>query len=578
MKPVEFGIVLSLLLALSLWLGPQLPALYYQEQGARLLARALLAEGREKEGGLWLDSQPLTRPEAQSLAAKALARFEAAIAADPSNFQAYRWLGRTVLLLDRPEEAITAFSAAVRLRPDNPLAWWDLGLAYERLAPPVDFPILEIADTPALAPDSQPAIIDTIGSMPIPIPAIAVEASPMTIPDAGPSATGYPLPATGYATWSLPDAPDARPAWWVPPEPVRRTVLLFSSPGQVFFRISLPVTPTALLFWMGMDPLLQTLRGDGVVYRVQVEGAEVFSHTLRSEAARRGWWPAQVDLAPWAGQTVRLTLILDPGPARDTAGDWAGWGDLQLVSAESVRCRLVSCQKRAAAAWKEGGFTAPDLIRVGEAARKAKRYEEALRWYGRASALGADLESTQWYVIFQSVQDWTALEKSILVDRGWVDEETRLRAWLQWGAYLHNQHRYAEAEVFLKRVIATSSESSAFSPLLSEMHRFLGLSQWAQGDMSEAVESLRRAVELNDWNTWAHIHYGKVLYLFDPRLASQTEREFAIALRQNPGVDIWQNLIGFWRWVGEIERANRMCDQAASAGLSADLDQECQRP
>ncbi|MBC7227478.1 MAG: tetratricopeptide repeat protein [Thermoflexales bacterium] len=563
----------SILLALLLGVGARLPALYHQEQGARLLARALLAEGRGEEGGLWLEPEPLTLPEAQSLAAQALARFEAAIAADPGNAQAHRWLGRAALLLGRPEEAVAAFSTAVRLHPASPLAWWDLGLAYERLYPTRNFPISGEVSLPAIAPDSGPVIIDRTNVTPTLIPAIAVAAPPVKTPDSFPAA-GYPLPSTGYTHWLMPDAPDAWPGWWVPAEPVRRTVLLVAVPVTVTFRLPLPVTPTALLFWMGMDPLLQPSQGDGVVYRVRVEDAEVFSHTLRPEDAR-GWWPAQVDLTPWAGQAVRLTLALDPGPAGDTTGDWAGWGDLQVVPADSARCLMASCRERAAAAWREGGFTAQDFIQAGEAARKAQRYEEALRWYGRASMLGADLESAQWYVVFQSAQDWEALEKSILADHGWIDEETRLRAWLRWGTYLLEHQREKEAETVLERAIAICPESPTFSPLLSEIYRILGLSQWAQGKKVEAVSSLRRAVELNDKNTWAHIHYGKIIYLFDRNLATQTENEFNIALKQNPGVDIWRNLINFWRSVGESARADQLCKQATLSGLSKELGEEC---
>lgn len=380
-------ISIPLLLALVLWLGPRLPALYHQEQGARLLARALMAEGRGGEGGLWLEPEPLTRPEARSLATQALAHFEAAVAADPGNFQAHRWLGRAALLIDRPEEAIVAFSAAARLRPANPLAWWHLGLAYERLAPAPVFPESGDMNVPALAPDSRPVIPDKTGAKPALIPAISVEVPPMGIPDSNRTATDYPLSPTGYIQWRMPDAPDAWPGWWVPPEPVRRTVLFAAVPATLTFQFPLPVTPTVLIFWMGMDLLRQPPRGDGVVYRVWVENIEVFSHTLRPEDALEGWWPAQVDLTPWAGRMIRLTLTLDPGPAGDTTGDWAGWGDLQLVPANTARCWLASCRERAAAAWRKGDFTAQDFIQAGEVARRAQRYEEALRWYGRAARM-----------------------------------------------------------------------------------------------------------------------------------------------------------------------------------------------
>jgi hypothetical protein len=322
--------------ALNLRLLPRLIALYHQEQGAHVLARALLAEGRAGEGGLWLEPEPLTRPDAQALAAQALERF-----------QAYRWLGRAALLLDRPGDAVAAFSAAVRLRPHNPLGWWELGLAYDRLAPPMPLGWGDRPEEEGLASAGelpQPVLIDRTSSPPRRIPAVGVEAPAVE------SSAGAPLPVWGYARWPLPDAPGGWPGWWVPDEPVPRTVLFAAVPATVTFRVSLPVTPAALVFWMGMDPALQAPQGDGVVYRVRVEDREIFSHTLRPQEVRAGWWPARADLTPWAGQMVCLTL--DPGPAGDTDGDWAGWGGCAVGGGSpgrgcAGRCRTALCGRLA---------------------------------------------------------------------------------------------------------------------------------------------------------------------------------------------------------------------------------------
>ena len=575
MTRISAALVVVTFFALALQFPPQLVALYYQEQGVRALARALLAEGRAGEGGLWLEPEPLTHPDAQALAAQALERFQAAVQADPANFQAHRWLGRAALLLDRPGDAVAAFSAAVRLRPHNPLGWWDLGLAYERLAPPLatSWDNGPEEEEPALAGEpSRPFLMDRTSSPPRRIPAVSMEVLAVE------SNAGASLPVWGYARWLMPDAPGGWPGWWVPAEPVPRTVLFAAVLATFTFRVSLPVTPTALVFWMGMDPALQAPQGDGVVYRVEVEGREVFSNTLRPEEARAGWWPARADLTPWAGRTVRLTLTLDPGPAGDTNGDWAGWGDVQVVEAARAGGVLASADRRAVAAWRAGGISVQQLIEAGEAARKAGRYEEALEWYRRASALGLNTDSTQWYVAFQASRNWDALEKSILVDYGWVNEEMRFRAWLQWGAYLHEQQRDIEAEEVLKKAIMRCPDSPAFSHLLSEMYRILGLSQAGQGKMDEAVSSLKKAVELNNQNTWAHIHYGKVLYLSDPNLALQTDREFDIALEQDPRIEILRNLIEFWHWVGDSERVHQLCERAKSIGLSGELTKECPAP
>jgi len=39
-----------------------------------------------------------------------------------------------------------------------------------------------------------------------------------------------------------------------------------------------------------------------------------------------------VDLSPWSGRTVHLSLITDAGKAGDWSFDWAGWAEPQVVS------------------------------------------------------------------------------------------------------------------------------------------------------------------------------------------------------------------------------------------------------
>ena len=43
------------------------------------------------------------------------------------------------------------------------------------------------------------------------------------------------------------------------------------------------------------------------------------------------WHPYLLDLSPYAGQTIQLTLQTGPGPVGDFTGDWAGWGLPRIV-------------------------------------------------------------------------------------------------------------------------------------------------------------------------------------------------------------------------------------------------------
>jgi len=577
--------------ALTLRLPSRLVALYYQEQGARALARALLAEGRAGEGGLWLEPEPLTRPDAQALAAQALERFQAAIAADPANFQAHRWLGRAALLLDRPGDAVAAFSAAVRLRPDNPLGWWELGLAYDHLAPPMPFSWGDRPEEegPASAGElSQPALIDRTSSPPRRIPAVGVEAPAVE------SSAGAPLPVWGYARWPLPDAPGGWPGWWVPDEPVPRTVLFAAVPATVTFRVSLPVTPTALVFWMGMDPALQAPQGDGVVYRVWVEDREIFSHTLRPQEVRAGWWPARADLTPWAGRTVRLTLTLDPGPAGDPNGDWAGWGDVQLVEAARAGGVLAGAERRSVAAWRAGGISAEQLVEAGEEARKARRYEEALEWYERAIRLEPG-SADGWYhigVVLQEENQWEqslyALDRAIDLEPGLArayiaqaralafgyGDYEKARAQAEKGLRVAPEDKeilYQAAQFFLEiqdniRAEELFKAALALDPDNLYMWIGLGHSLFAQKRFDEALEAFKQA-SLIQTGTWqdaiAHAWLGNTYIALDK--PCDALREYRLAAQLHPAdSDNFVRLGDAYQRVGETDKALEAYQQALS--------------
>ena len=44
----------------------------------------------------------------------------------------------------------------------------------------------------------------------------------------------------------------------------------------------------------------------------------------------RKWHDITADISCWAGMSVDLYLIADPGPANNTYGDGGGWAELEL--------------------------------------------------------------------------------------------------------------------------------------------------------------------------------------------------------------------------------------------------------
>jgi hypothetical protein len=360
------GLITLAVAALAAWLGPSALSLYRQERGGQLLDQALAAEGYDTAQESWpLLWEPLTRDEAHALTERAAARFRAAVAADPDHAQAHRWLGRTSLLLDEPRKAAEAFSAYVRQRPDNPLGYWELGLAYERLARELERSVYWQFDAGLDTSYGSSIVASDMVTTSLPMADVETPDVPIDTPycEQGDAPASCFVAATD---WSMPDAPQE--PLWTPDSDVRRGVLFMHPPAQATFTPTLPVTPTALAFWMGINPTVWDWMGDGVVYRVAVDGREVFTHALTAEQARRGWQPARVDLGEWAGQTVRLTLTTDPGPHGDGGGDWAGWGDVRVVAAEEAAVLLLDPAQQAVAVWEKGEFTRQDYVGLAQEA------------------------------------------------------------------------------------------------------------------------------------------------------------------------------------------------------------------
>lgn len=340
----------ALVVALAVGLWSRGVSLYEQERGGRLVDRALELEGYETEKESWpLVWEPLTAEDALPLAEEAAERFRAAVAADPDHAQARRWLGRAALLVDEPLAAAEAFSAYVERRPNNPLAYWELGLAYEAMARRLEGRVHWALEPGAGLADpvfATGAVTESLEAAVIETPDVFI-GTPYCDEEEGPASC-----FVGTTRWWMPDAP--REGLWTPEEGVTRDVVYMHPPADATFAVTLPTTPTVLSFWMGIDPVAHGWLGDGVVYEVSVEGREVFTHALTAEEARQGWQMAQVDLGAWAAREVALTLATDAGPAGDGQGDWAGWGDVLVVERDRAAFVAGGGMQRARAVWEAG--------------------------------------------------------------------------------------------------------------------------------------------------------------------------------------------------------------------------------
>jgi GT2 family glycosyltransferase len=110
---------------------------------------------------------------------------------------------------------------------------------------------------------------------------------------------------------------------------------------EIIYRVTVPEAG-ALRFSAALSPQVWSPdKGDGASFQLYVtepgaaeEGQFVFVRYInpKHNPSDRRWRNFLVDLSPWAGRTINLSLITEGGPAGDWAFDWAGWADLQLVS------------------------------------------------------------------------------------------------------------------------------------------------------------------------------------------------------------------------------------------------------
>lgn len=126
----------------------------------------------------------------------------------------------------------------------------------------------------------------------------------------------------------------------------KRTVLYEHPPesgkSEIVYTISVPDSG-ALRFAIAMSPeIWSPEKGDGASFQLYVrepdasQGRFVFVRYInpKHNPSDRRWRNFLVDLSPWAGHTVNLSLITEAGPAGDWSFDWAGWAELELVRVE----------------------------------------------------------------------------------------------------------------------------------------------------------------------------------------------------------------------------------------------------
>jgi hypothetical protein len=121
-----------------------------------------------------------------------------------------------------------------------------------------------------------------------------------------------------------------RTIWTIDGRPQR--TIFQHPPSRIEYSVQVPRAARFVSSFALAPEVWQPERGDGVRFEVHIAGhgveRRVFSQTIdpKNVPSDRRWHDLDLDLTPWAGEVVTLSLSTAPGPNGDDRYDWAGWG------------------------------------------------------------------------------------------------------------------------------------------------------------------------------------------------------------------------------------------------------------
>jgi tetratricopeptide (TPR) repeat protein len=548
--PILLGLAVAL--GFLTWLFPYGASAYHLEKGGRTLEQTA-------------HSSDHPNPD---ILAESVAHLEAALYWQEDSAHACRLLGRAHLFRGDLTKAAEALVRYTSLQPRNPQGWQELARIYEAMES-----LLEVA------PGAN--LMERLAEIPSETGEVG-EDVPHRLRE---------VPLSSHAStlteWEMPLAAASQPAslevlGWA----VNRRVLPMHPPAQVRMDVTVPNTAVILTFWMGVDPAVWGLIEGGLVFGLAVDGEKVFSHYLGAEEARQGWWPGQVDLNPWGGRQVSLTMTIDPGPGGTRQGNWAGWGDVQMFKSPGAQYAVVAPLERTVAAWRAGGFTAQDAVSAGEAALKAKRYKEAREWIERAMRLEPGLGDPWYYMglLYQDQEQWSdaldAYEHAIALGRfyqvGRSSPYYRLgtiyqrrlelpqpeKALVAYELALNADDFMADGEevdchyqrgIILWQIgsnpddyLADFQQVVEQNPNHASGHVMLGVAYYVRfGDAARAVAEIQQGLQLFPQNKWAYYLLGEI-YAQEGRV-NESIMMYQQALEIDPGFESAQKRLAALR-------------------------------
>jgi len=112
---------------------------------------------------------------------------------------------------------------------------------------------------------------------------------------------------------------------------------LFAHPfSRVTWTVTVP--PRAVLRTAAaLRPDVWTSEGDGALFRIGVSDGQTYTEFYKQRVQPsqrpedRRWFPIEIDLSPFAGQSIQIIFNTEPGESGNAVGDAAVWGTPRIV-------------------------------------------------------------------------------------------------------------------------------------------------------------------------------------------------------------------------------------------------------
>lgn len=222
-------------------------------------------------------------------------------------------------------------------------------------------------------------------------------------------------------------------------------------------------------------------------------------------------------------------------------------------------------------AWQNVGGLATELARYGEAARRKKKYDEALSWFGQAHLLEPENGSFAYLsgLMHERLGQWDQAERMYQTALGAVHSSDLKTSSIFYRLGLIYQWRLdAPRTTEAQEAYATALEKDQFqlSSEEADTHYHLGeILEHTNLDLEASISSYRQAISIDPKHYWAHLRLGNATYQLagDLELATKSIDE-ALSFWPDEQSKKWP-----YRILGDIYQQEGLIEEAKTAYRAA---------